>query len=143
MYKKILVPTDGSKFAEKAERDALFIANASGAEIIALGVAETNFSIGLPSDDSLFHINKMLRKEAEKNLERFEKMREDLNADIKMTLRVEEGAPADIILDILENEDVDLAVMGSSGKTGFDRFIIGSVAEKVVKSAKTSVLVVY
>lgn len=143
MYKKILLPTDGSKFAEKAEKHALFLAEASGAEIIALSVIETSFSIGLPSDDTVFHINQMLKKETEKNLEKVEKMKEDTNSGVKITLKVAEGSPADVILDTIEKEDIDLVVMGSSGKSGFDRFIMGSVAEKVVKAAECSVLVVY
>lgn len=143
MYKKILLPTDGSKFAEKAEKHALFLAEASGAEIIALSVVETSFSIGLPSDDTIFHINQMLKKETEKNLEKVEKMKEDAHSDVKITLKVAEGSPADVILDTIEKEDIDLVVMGSSGKSGFDRFIMGSVAEKVVKAAECSVLVVY
>ena len=143
MYKKILLPTDGSKIAEKAEKNALFIAEASGAEVIALSVVETNFSIGLPSDDSVFSINQMLKKAAEKNLEKVEKFKEESNNTVKLTLKVDEGSPADVILDTIEKENIDLVVMGSSGKSGFDRFIMGSVAEKVVKAAETSVLVVY
>jgi len=143
MYKKILLPTDGSKFAQKAEEHALFLAKASGAEIIALSVVETSFSIGLPSDDTVFQINQMLKKETEKNLEKVEKMKEGSDVDVKITLKTGEGSPADVILDTIEKEDIDLVVMGSSGKSGFDRFIMGSVAEKVVKAAKCSVLVVY
>ncbi|MBZ9570001.1 universal stress protein [Methanobrevibacter sp. TMH8] len=143
MYKRILLPTDGSKFAEKAEKHALFLAEASGAEIIALSVIETSFSIGLPSDDTVFQINQMLKKETEKNLEKVEKMKDDSDSDVKITLKVAEGSPADVILDTIEKENIDLIVMGSSGKSGFDRFIMGSVAEKVVKAARCSVLVVY
>jgi len=143
MYKKILLPTDGSQFAQKAEKHALFIAEASGAEIIALSVVETSFSIGLPSDDTVYHINQMLKKETEKNLEKVEKLKEATNSNVKITLKVDEGSPADVILDAIEKENIDLVVMGSSGKSGFDRFIMGSVAEKVVKAATCSVLVVY
>lgn len=143
MYKKILLPTDGSKFAENAEKHALFLAEASGAEIIALSVVETSFSIGLPSDDTIFHINQLLKKETEKNLEKVEKMKEETHSDVKITLEVAEGSPAEVILETIEKEDIDLVVMGSSGKSGFDRFIMGSVAEKVVKAAECSVLVVY
>lgn len=143
MYKKILLPTDGSEFAEKAEKHALFLAEASGAEIIALSVIETSFSIGLPADDVIFRINQMLKKETEKNLEKVEKLKEENNSDVKITLKVAEGSPADIILETIEKENIDLVVMGSSGKSGFDRFIMGSVAEKVVKAAECSVLVVY
>lgn len=143
MYKKILLPTDGSEFAEKAEKHALFLAEASGAEIIALSVIETGFSIGLPADDVIFRINKMLKKESEHNLEKVEKLKEKTDSDVKITLKIAEGSPADIILETIEKENIDLVVMGSSGKSGFDRFIIGSVAEKVVKAAECSVLVVY
>ena len=48
LYKKILVPTDGSEFAKKAEKHALFLARASGAEIFAVSVTENNFVNGLP-----------------------------------------------------------------------------------------------
>ena len=70
-------------------------------------------------------------------------MKEECASDVKITLKVDEGSPAEVILEIIEKEDIDLVVMGSSGKTGFDRFIMGSVAEKVVKAAECSVLVVY
>lgn len=143
MYKKILLPTDGSKFAENAEKHALFLAETSGAEITALSVVETSFSIGLPSDDIIFHINQLLIKETEKNLEKVEKMKEETNSDVKLTLEVAEGSPAEVILETIEKEDIDLVVMGSSGKTGFDRFIMGSVAEKVVKAVKCPVLLVH
>jgi len=143
MYKKILSPTDGSEFAEKAEKHALFLAEASGAEIIALSVVETSFSIGLPVDDVIFRINKMLEKETEKNLDKVKELINESNSDVKLTTKVAEGSPADVILDTIEQEDIDLVVMGSSGKNRFNRFILGSVAEKVVKAAKCSVLVVY
>lgn len=142
MYKKVLLPTDGSKYSENAEQHALFLAEKSGAEIIALSVIENGFSIGLPSDDTIYEINQMLKEETKQNLKRVEEIRDEVDSDIKVTSLVKEGSPAAVILDVAEDEDVDLIVIGSSGKTGFDRFLMGSVASKVVKSAKCSVLVV-
>lgn len=142
MYKKILLPTDGSKYSENAEQHALFLAEKSGAEIIALSVIENGFSIGLPSDDTIYEINQMLKEETKQNLKRVEEIRDEVDSSIKVTSLVKEGSPAAVILDVAEDEDVDLIVIGSSGKTGFDRFLMGSVASKVVKSAKCSVLVV-
>jgi len=52
------------------------------------------------------------------------------------------SSPADSILTFAEKEGVDLIVMGSRAKTGLDRFLIGSVASKVVAHSKCSVLVV-
>jgi len=143
LYKKILLPTDGSEYAEKAEKHALFIAEASGAEILALSVVENSHFVSLPADDTIFYVNEMLKKETEKNLYRVEKIKEELQSDVNVTLKVDEGSPADVILNIIENEDIDLVVIGSSGKTGLHRFIMGSVAEKVVKAAKCSVLVIH
>ena len=140
MYKKILVPTDGSEFAKKAQKHALFLAKVSGAEIIAVSVTENNFVNGLPLDDEVHQLNQILNERSHENLEEFDKLNED---DIKMNHVIREGSPARVILDVAAEEQVDLIVMGSSGKSGFDRFIMGSVADKVVNSAKCAVLVVH
>jgi len=140
MYKKILVPTDGSEFAKKAQKHALFLSKMSGAEIIAVSVTENNFVNGLPLDDEVYQLNQILKERSEENLKEFEKLNED---NLKITHIVREGSPAKVILEVAGEEDVDLIVMGSSGKSGFDRFIMGSVADKVVNSAKCAVLVVH
>ena len=140
MYKKILVPTDGSDFAKKAQMHALFLAGACDAEIIAVSVTENNFVNGLPLDDEIYQLNEILKERSEENLMEFDKLNED---DLKITHVIREGSPAKVILEVAKEEDVDLIVMGSSGKSGFDRFIMGSVADKVVNSAKCAVLVVH
>ena len=140
MYKKILVPTDGSEFAKKAQKHALFLSKMSGAELIAVSVTENNFVNGLPLDDEVYQLNQILKERSEENLKEFEKLNED---NLKITHIVREGSPAKVILEVASEEDVDLIVMGSSGKSGFDRFIMGSVADKVVNSAKCAVLVVH
>lgn len=140
MYKKILVPTDGSEFAKKAQKHALFLANISGAEIIAVSVTENNFVNGLPLDDEIYQLNQILNERSEENLKEFDKLNE---SDVKINHVIREGSPAKVILEVANEENVDLIVMGSSGKSGFDRFIMGSVADKVVNSAKCAVLVVH
>ena len=140
MYKKILVPTDGSEFAKKAQKHALFLAKVSGAEIIAVSVTENNFVNGLPLDDEVYQLNQILKERSEENLKEFDELNKD---DLKITHVIREGSPAKVILDVVNDEDIDLIVMGSSGKSGFDRFIMGSVADKVVNSAKCAVLVVH
>ena len=140
MYKKILVPTDGSDFAKKAQKHALFLSKVSGAEIIAVSVTENNFVNGLPLDDEIYQLNQILKERSEENLKEFDELNED---DLKITHVIREGSPARVILEVAQEEDIDLIVMGSSGKSGFDRFIMGSVADKVVNSAKCAVLVVH
>ena len=140
MYKKILVPTDGSEFAKKAQKHALFLSKVSGAEIIAVSVTENNFVNGLPLDDEIHQLNQILNERSEENLIEFDKLNED---NLKITHVIREGSPAKVILEVAKEENVDLIVMGSSGKSGFDRFIMGSVADKVVNSAKCAVLVIH
>lgn len=141
MYNKILVPTDGSEFAKKAQMHALFLAGISGAEIVAVSVMENNFVNGLPLDDEVYQLNQILKEQSEENLKEFDELND--NTDLKITHVIKEGSPANAILEVAKEEEIDLIVMGSSGKSGFDRFIMGSVADKVVNSAKCAVLVIH
>lgn len=140
MYKKILVPTDGSEFAIKAELHALFLAKISGAEIIALSVSENHFINGISLNEEVQQLNQILTDRCKEDLKKFEDMNEE---SVKISSIIKEGSPAKSILDVADEEDIDLIVMGSSGKSGFDRFILGSVCDKVVNSAKCPVLVVH
>jgi len=56
---------------------------------------------------------------------------------------LEEGHPSSAIIEFAENNNVDLVVLGTLGKTGLDRFLLGSVAEKVVRGSKVPVMVVH
>ena len=146
MYKKILLPTDGSEYANKAAEHAIWIAHASGAEIIALNVIETSSLVGLPAEDLIVRIKDMLKEEGRIALEHIFEMSTKENqeeGDLKVTLKTKEGSPADVILKTIDEENVDLVVMGTSGKHGLDRFLLGSVTEKVVRSAKCPVLAVH
>ena len=63
--------------------------------------------------------------------------------EVKVSFQIKEGSPATIILQTIENNDIDLVVMGTSGKHRFDRLFMGSVAEKVVRSAKCAVTIIH
>ena len=140
MYKKILVPTDGSEFARDAGLHALFLAKVCNAEIIALSVSENYFINGISVNEEIEQLNQILKDRCKKDLEEFEELNDE---GIKISSIIKEGAPAKLILEVADEEDVDLIVMGSSGKSGFDRFILGSVSDKVVNAAKCPVLVVH
>ncbi|MBE6511361.1 MAG: universal stress protein [Methanobrevibacter sp.] len=140
MYKKILVPTDGSEFAKKAQLQAIYLAKATGAEIIALSVSENHFISGISLNDEVEQLNELLKDRCEEDLKQFEDMNDE---EVKISPVIREGSPAKSILDVASEEDVDLIVIGSSGKSGFDRFILGSVSEKVVHTAKCPVLIVH
>ena len=140
MYTKILVPTDGSEFARKAELHALFLAKVSGAEIVALSVSENHFINGISLNEEVEQLNQILTDRCKEDLKEFEDMNEE---GVKISAVIREGSPAKVILDVAAEEDIDLIVIGSSGKSGFDRFILGSVSDKVVNTAKCPVLVVH
>ncbi len=148
MYKKILLPTDGSKCAEKAAQHAILLASQNNAELIVLNILETHSLAGVPVEDFTRKVNEIFRQEGINALERISKLYKDLSREkdirsFKLTLKTEKGHPADMILQTTEKENIDLVVMGASGKHAIERFILGSVAEKVVRHAKCPVLTVH
>lgn len=149
MYKKILLPTDGSEYANKAAKHAIWIASLNGAELVVLNVIETSSLVGLPAEDLIVRIREMLKEEGRKSLEEISdiakenKIEDQCHKDVKLTMLTDEGSPADIIVKKIEEENIDLVVMGTSGKHGLDRFLLGSVTENVVRSATCPVLVVH
>lgn len=149
MYQKILLPTDGSEYAEKAAKHAVWIASHSEAEIIAINVVDTSSLVGLPAEDLTVKVTEILKEEGKRSLDAISEILKETKKEfnlqkfVKLTMETKEGSPADAILKTMEEEDVDLIVMGTSGKHGIDRFLLGSVTEKVVRSAKCPVLAVH
>jgi nucleotide-binding universal stress UspA family protein len=146
MYKKILLPTDGSEPALKAGKHAMWIAGQSNAEIIALHVIDMSTFSGLPTKEAKKRVKEMLIKEGKKSFDEVVDLsircKQKYNRKLKMTFVTKEGHPADEILKTIEEEGVDLVVMGTAGKHGINRFLLGSVAQNVVRSGSCPVLVV-
>ncbi len=150
MYNKILITTDGSEHAERASKHALWISSQSKADIFVLNVFEVYtptlavpFSTIPGSNEDMYE---PLKKEGEKIAEDFiEKMKstEGFESDeIEIKMIVREGKPHHEILKTVEELDIDLIVMGASGRHGFDRIALGSVTERIVRSSKIPVMVV-
>ena len=91
-------------FAKKAQKQALFLANVCGAEIIAISVTENNLVSGLPLDDEVYQLNQILKERSEENLEEFDKLNKN---DLNITHVIKEGLPAKVILEVAKEEDVD------------------------------------
>jgi len=148
MYKKILLPTDGSEYAERAGEHAIWLANQSQADIVVLNVIETAYFRALPEDDLIYVLDKGLRGESKKAVEDFEKRLMDRKCEgtcrenVQLKTLIKEGHPVDLILETIDEEKIDLVVMGTAGKHGLDRFLLGSVTEKVVRTSKCPVLVI-
>ena len=139
MYKKILLPTDGSGYAEQ-EVDRVTKLIADGGEIIVLSVAGKLTSSAFQSRKTVRRANNEMKKEAEESVEKMKKLFDD---SLNVRTMVKTGFPAETINKVAEEEGADLIVISSSGKSGLHRFIIGSVAEKVLKTADIDVLLVH
>ena len=149
MYKKILLPTDGSKNSEKAIEHALRIAELEDSEIIILNVVDSVYLTGLPEEDLITKSELILEEESQKIINHVKSIIENMEEEkgfkihhVKLTPRKEEGNAADVILKLSEKEDVDLIVIASSGKHMLDRFLLGSVTEKTVRHSTVPILVI-
>ena len=138
MYQKILLPTDGSTYAdEEVERASKLVAD--DGEVIVLSVAGKLTSSAFQSRSNVKRINKGLYKEAEDAVKHMVKK---FPKDIKVRGIVEVGFPAEKIEEVAMREGVELIIISSSGKSGLHRFILGSVTEKVLKTSDIDVLLV-
>lgn len=139
MYKKILLPTDGSTYADQeVERVQKLIAD--DGEIIILSVAGRLTSSAFQSRKKIKKVNDKLKKDAIKFVDNMAAKFDDGYNVKKMVLT---GFPAEEIKKVTEEEGVDLIIISASGKSGIHRFVIGSVAEKVLKDSEVDVLLVH
>lgn len=147
MHKKILVPTDGSKNAEKAGEYAISLADLSGADIIVLNVIDTYYLDALPQQELRENIDQELREEGQRAVEKFQKKIEDDQCNgkcknINFQILIKEGKPSEEILETIEEEGVDQVVIGKSGKQGLERFLLGKTTDRVVRESKVPVNVI-
>jgi len=140
MYDDILVPTDGSKGTDRAVDHALDIADMYGATVHALYVINTSAYSTLPSDSNWESITAALQDEGKKATREIAHRLGDSDVDVKK--EVAEGVPHKRILGYADDNGVEMIVMGTHGKTGLDRLLLGSVTEKVVRSSGVPVLTV-
>ena len=139
--KRILVPVDFSKPAENALKVAAELARKNNGELYVLHVVEMaetlfgteQFNI---NDEQIIFFMKMAKKRFAKFLDK------PYLEGLKVTDSVEVGSPTIGINELIENENIDLLVMGSNGASGIDEILIGSNTEKVVRHSEVPVLVV-
>jgi len=144
MFGSIVVGTDGSETASEAVRQATELAKSLSATIYLVSAFEP---VG----------NQRLREERQQVPEDMSWMvnaREDVNAtlkeaeeqikgqDVKVETFARQGDPADAILDVAEEQDADLIIVGNKGMSGAKRFLLGSVPNKVSHHAPCSVMII-
>ena len=135
---KILVAVDPSDSVHLPVSRAVAMAKKEGAELTLISVAET-----VEDMESLFvgEYTEWIKKRASQALDAAQAMAKA--AGVPATVLLETGAsPAEFIVDTAESTKADLVVMGTRGKKGVGRLLLGSVAGKVVSLAPCSVMVV-
>jgi nucleotide-binding universal stress UspA family protein len=144
MFRSIVVGTDGSDTATQAVRQAADLARSVGAKLELVSAYEPVSEARLREE----------RRQAPEDLQWAINPREDVDstlesaADIARQAGVEvevfsrQGDPADAILDVAEEQDADLIIVGNKGMTGAKRFLLGSVPNKVSHHAPCSVLII-
>jgi nucleotide-binding universal stress UspA family protein len=144
MFGKIVVGTDGSETAGEAVRQATELAKSMGDSIDLVSAYEPVSGARLREE----------QQQVPKDLEWTINPREDVDATLKdaaeqigeagvdVTTFAREGDPADAILDVAEERDAGLIVVGNKGMTGAKRFLLGSVPNKVSHHAPCSVMII-
>ncbi len=154
MFKRILVPLDGSQLSARALPYAFEIAQRFGAEVILLQVVEVPSAVSLaPAGVGISTVATELAKEATQTQERrniararrylSNKLRSITTRGINGSFQVVTGtSPAKSILEFCKKEGVDLVVMTTSGKGGLKRALLGSVADQLIRDPSVPELVI-
>ena len=137
MYDDILFPTDGSDGANEALAHALELAETHDATIHVLSVVDSTYIGSAAAEATTIE---SLQERTEQVIDGTVDDVADHGATVVAERRI--GDPYGEILDYADTAGVDLIVMGTHGRSGLDRFLLGSVTEKVVRTADPPVLTV-
>lgn len=137
-YENILIPTDGSAGATHAAEHGLSLATSCDATVHALSVVD-NTSLGQNVRST---ISGRERKQTATDAVDDLVSEAETHGVTNIVSHIEHGTPIEVILDTIESSDIDAVVMGTMGRRGTDRILLGSVAEKTVRSAPVPVITV-
>jgi nucleotide-binding universal stress UspA family protein len=141
-FRHILAPTDFSEYSKQAVASALELAKKFRAKLSVLHVVELPpYPIeGYVPPSLTTSFMEDLEREASQELAQV--VPEAESAGVEVARLVTVGSPYRKIIDMVETEQVDLIVMATAGRTGFNRLIMGSIAERVVRTAACPVLTI-
>lgn len=140
MYDDILVPTDGSSGMTQVAEHALALAELCGATVHVLYVVDETAYASIP-EDTRERVREALEGDGESATKTIAERA--FERDLTVNREVRWGDPAVAIIAYAVENDIDMIVMGTRGRTGFERYLLGSVAEKVVRVSPVPVVTVY
>ncbi|WP_181686829.1 universal stress protein [Halorhabdus salina] len=138
MYDRILLPTDGSEGMGQVIEHTAGLARHHRAAIHALHVLDTATMSRMPMETSWEAVSGMLREEGERALNQVR----DSTGDVAVEGSMTEGVPSEEVVDYAASHDIDIIVMGTHGRGGLDRLLLGSVAERVIRTAPVPVMTI-
>ncbi|MFP3983573.1 MAG: universal stress protein [Desulfurivibrionaceae bacterium] len=140
--KKVLVPIDFSRNANRIVQEGVDIAGRFGAEVHILFVAQVfqDYSEFFVPHMPVIRFEEDILSQAREKMEEF--IKENFDSCSSCKTKVLSGDVAETILTYAEEEGIDLIVMGTHGYKGLEKVLFGSVAEKVVKAANCPVLTI-
>ncbi|WP_049996153.1 universal stress protein [Halococcus sediminicola] len=139
-YGDVLIPTDGSDAASIAIGHGIEIAKRAGARIHAVNIVDVGAITLTPGSSAPTELVERFEAEGERATEEIVDRATDAGLDV--TTSVQEGVPASDLLDYANEHEVDLVTMGTTGRTGLNRYLLGSTAERVIRHAEMPVLAV-
>ena len=150
IFSKILIPVDGSINSMKAIDYAVDLADKYKSELLALHVlySQSGFAFhketvaGAITSSSLNDLNLEAKQEAEKWFEEINKKAEGRNVQIKTEVVFTVISIVEGILTYAEKENINLIIIGSKGKSGWKKLIVGSVASGISTYAHCPILIV-
>lgn len=137
MYDNILLPTDGSENAERAVEQAIGLANGDDAILHVLYVVDVKHMVSEVAENVM---SKQLEQTGNTVVDDIAERADRVGVNVNSS--VLSGTPSQEILTYAEEHEIDLIVMGTRGRTGFNRLLLGSVTEKVVRLSDAPVLTV-
>ena len=141
-YRRILIPLDGSELAEQALEHAYPLAETFGAELLLVGVLDLTagmydvYAETLQPLDLKDQLETLLAGTLDRTVERVQARGHDARRFLEV------GVPHEEIAAVAEREQADLIVMTTHGRKGLSHLLLGSVTEKVLRTAPCPVLVV-
>lgn len=130
MFERIMIPTDGSKFAARSEDVAMEIAKKFNSTVVAVHII----------DDKLIYPFEVLEDEGKSILKKVRERAEKEDLAIEEVLIV--GSPVHDMAKIVKKTRSDIVIIGTHGKTGLEKLILGSVAESALKTVQVPLLLV-
>jgi nucleotide-binding universal stress UspA family protein len=141
MYKKILVPLDGSELAKKALDEAVKLANCFGAEMILFQVVPFMPIYGSPELVTPLIVDEKQKEAAEKYLTNLVEELKKKGLRVTATVRTGQQVAVEII-DFAKESGAELIVMCTHGRSGITRWMLGSVALKLLTRGETPILLI-